>query len=209
MMRFFITGTDTNVGKTIISAWLSYHLKASYWKPVQSGAIEGSDSITVSNLSDTKTLPEAYSLKAPLSPHLAAAMEGIEINLDKIVFPIIDSPLIIEGAGGVLTPLNTQHTMLDLISYLKVPAIVVARSTLGTINHTCLTLDALRSYSIPVAGVIMNGPFNPGNKQAIEHFGKTKVLAEIEPMSLLTKETIASIPFPSNLEEFLYDFCSN
>lgn len=204
-MRIFITGTDTNVGKTVISAWLSYHLKASYWKPVQSGTIEGSDSITVSNLSGATTFQEVYALQAPLSPHLAASMEGIEINLGKIVPPITDNSLIIEGAGGVLAPLNNKQTILDLIDHLKVPTIVVAKSTLGTINHTCLTLEALRARSLPVLGVIMNGPCNPDNKQAIEHFGKTKVLAEIEPLSVVTKETIARIPFPSYLYEFLYD----
>lgn len=209
MMRVFVTGTDTNVGKTVISAWLSYHLKASYWKPVQSGTVEGFDSKIVLKLADVKIFPEIYSLKAPLSPHLAAAMEGIEINLNKISFPKTNDALVIEGAGGVFVPLNTRQTILDLISYLKVPTIVVARSTLGTINHTCLTLEALRSRSIHIAGVIMNGPLNPDNKQAIEHFGKTKVLAEIEHLPFLTKEIISSIPFPINLEEVLYACSSN
>jgi dethiobiotin synthetase len=204
-MGIFVTGTDTNVGKTIISAWLCYNLKASYWKPGQSGAIEGSDSAIVTDLSGAEIFPEAYSLKAPLSPHLAASLEGIQIDLNKITPPLTDKPLIIEGAGGIMAPLNNKHTILDLIGQLKVPTIVVARSTLGTINHTCLTLEALRSRSLPVLGVIMNGPKNSDNKEAIEYFGRTKVLAEIEPLTPLTMKTLSQLPFPPSLHEFLYE----
>ncbi|MBY0281313.1 MAG: dethiobiotin synthase [Alphaproteobacteria bacterium] len=205
-MRIFVTGTDTDVGKTVVSAWLCYHLKASYWKPVQSGTSEGTDSKTVWDLSKTEIFPETYSLKAPLSPHLAASLEEVQIDLEKINLPKTDKPLIIEGAGGVMAPLNNKHTILDLIEHLKVPTIVVARSTLGTINHTCLTLQALRSRSLLILGVIMNGPQNSDNKEAIEHFGKTKVLAEIEPLRLLTKEAISQIPFPSSLHGLLNGF---
>jgi|CryBogDrversion2_2_1035213.scaffolds.fasta_scaffold11385_2 dethiobiotin synthetase len=204
-MKFFVTGTDTNVGKTIISAWLCHNLKAAYWKPVQSGTIEGSDSKTISDLSESEIFPEVYSLKAALSPHLAASLEGIQIDLNKITLPTTDKPLIIEGAGGVMVPLNDTHTILDLIGHLKLSTLVVARSTLGTINHTCLTLEALRSLSLPVLGVVMNGPRNTDNKQAIEHFGRTKVLAEIEPLPSLTKQTLAQIPFPPSLHEFFMD----
>ncbi|MBY0462723.1 MAG: dethiobiotin synthase [Alphaproteobacteria bacterium] len=200
-MRIFVTGTDTNVGKTIISAWLCYNLKASYWKPVQSGTIEGCDSAVASDLSGAEIFPEAYSLKAPLSPHLAASLEGVQIDLNKITPPLTDKPLIIEGAGGVMAPLNNKHTILDLIAQLKAPTIVVARSTLGTINHTCLTLEALRSRSLPVLGVIMNGPKNSDNKEAIEHFGRIKVLAEIEPLTPLTTKTLSQLPFPPSLHE--------
>lgn len=207
-MRLFVTGTDTNVGKTIVSAWLCHNLKASYWKPVQSGNTEGFDSKTVSDLSGTEIFPETYSLKAPLSPHLAASLEGIQIDVNKIILPTI-TPLIVEGAGGVLVPLNDKYTILDLIAHLKIPTLVVAKSTLGTINHTCLTLAALRSHALPVLGVIMNGPLNAYNKQAIEHFGRTKVLAEIEPLISLTKETLSQVPFPSPLHEFLYESSSD
>ena len=201
-MRLFVTGTDTNVGKTIISAWLCYNLKASYWKPIQSGIIEGFDSKTVSELSGAKIFPETYSLKAPLSPHLAASLEGIQIDLKKMTLPSTNQSLIVEGAGGVMVPLNEEHTILDLIAHLKIPTLVVARSSLGTINHTCLTLEALRSRSLPVLGIVMNGPYNADNKQAIEHFGKTKVLAEIEPLTSLTKQSLTQIPFPPSLYEF-------
>lgn len=203
MIRLFVTGTDTNVGKTVISAWLAHHLKASYWKPVQSGTMEGFDSETVRQYSEVQTFPETYSLKAPLSPHLAAKLEKVEIDIERFVIPVTDNTLIIEGAGGVHVPLNSRHTMLDLISKLKIPTIVVARSTLGTINHTCLTLEALRVRSIPVIGVIMNGPKNTDNKQAIEHFGKTTVFAEIEHIPELTKEALSKIIFPEGLLEAL------
>jgi dethiobiotin synthase len=180
----FVTGTDTGVGKTIISALLCKALNAGYWKPVQSGVIEGTDRHTVADL--TKLPPshfysESYSLREPLSPHAAAEIDGIEIDLHSIRLPSFNQDtLIVEGAGGVLVPLNRSYLMIDLMAQLKLPAIIVARSTLGTINHTLLTLQALRMRSVPVLGVILNGPTNPGNADAISRYGNTQILAQIE-----------------------------
>lgn len=175
--KLFITGTDTHIGKTFIASWLCIHFGYEYWKPIQSGLIEGSDTKTLAQCG-VKTHPEIYALEAPLSPHKAAEMEGIDIHLEALHMPKTDK-LIIEGAGGVLVPLNTQHLIIDVIKKFDIPALIVAKSGLGTINHTLLTLAALRAKDIPILGVIMNGPINPDNKLAIEHFGNTKVLFQI------------------------------
>lgn len=211
-MRLFITGTDTNIGKTVVAAWLVYHLKADYWKPIQTGTEEGYDSKTVvelANLSEKKLHPEIYKFKAPLSPHSAAALEYQTISFQQISIPMTKNTLIIEGAGGVLVPLNQKESMIDLIVQLQAPVIVVARSSLGTINHTCLTLEALRSRKILVLGVILNGPLNPSNKMATEQYGKTKVLAELPTLNPLTAESLASYPLSNNFHDQLKAFYDN
>jgi dethiobiotin synthetase len=183
-MKIFITGTDTNIGKTIISAWLCVHFNASYWKPVQSGSKEDEiDSRVVKKIlngDDEKIIPEKYILEAPLSPHLAAQMEGKYIQMSELELPDTKENLIVEGAGGILVPINNEATMLDLVQQIKIPVIIVARSALGTINHTCLTIEALKGRKIPILGVIMNGPKNENNKKAIEKYGGFPVLDEVE-----------------------------
>ncbi len=182
MTTYFVTGTDTDVGKTIVSALLTQQLDGFYWKPVQSGIIDIEDKETVQkigNIAPERILPCAYELREPLSPHEAARRDGVEIDLAKIIKPQVNAPLIIEGAGGVFVPLNDQDLMIDLIKQMNSEVIVVARSGLGTINHTMLTLHALQNYKIPVKGVVLNGPLNPDNKNAIEQFGKVRILGEI------------------------------
>lgn len=182
MTTYFVTGTDTDVGKTVVSAWLVHHLKALYWKPIQSGMNETPDKGEIQrlcNISSERILPSAYELNEPLSPHDAAKIDGVTIELNKIIKPETSEPLVIEGAGGLFVPLNDQNFMIDLIRKMACPTIVVARSGLGTINHTLLTLRALRDHNIEVAGVVLNGPINPKNKKAIEQFGKVRILSEI------------------------------
>ncbi|GGF51221.1 hypothetical protein GCM10011332_00520 [Terasakiella brassicae] len=182
MTTYFVTGTDTDVGKTIVSALLTQQLDGFYWKPVQSGIIDIEDKETVQkvgNIAPERILPCAYELREPLSPHEAARRDGVEIDLAKIIKPQVNAPLVIEGAGGVFVPLNDQDLMIDLIKKMDCEVIVVARSGLGTINHTMLTLHALQNYKIPVKGVVLNGPLNPDNKNAIEQFGKVRILGEI------------------------------
>lgn len=182
MTTYFITGTDTDVGKTIVSALLTQQLDGFYWKPVQSGIIDIEDKETVQkvgNIAPERILPCAYELREPLSPHEAARRDGVKIDLAKIIKPQVNAPLVIEGAGGVFVPLNDHNLMIDLIKQMDCEVIVVARSGLGTINHTMLTLHALQNYKIPVKGVVLNGPLNPDNKNAIEQFGKVRILGEI------------------------------
>jgi dethiobiotin synthase len=191
--KIFITGTDTDVGKTVISALLVLGLRAKYWKPIQSGTEEGTDAQKIQNMTgqdEEYFLPEVYKLKAPLSPHLAARLEGISIDIDRIVLPETQGPLIVEGAGGVMVPVNEEQFMLDLMQRLALPVLVVARSTLGTINHTLLTIDKLRRARVEILGVVLNGPQNIENKKAIEKYGKVNVLAEVEPLPELTPQGV-------------------
>ena len=185
--RIFVTGTDTGVGKTMISAILMAGLNGFYWKPIQSGLEEISDREWVreqTGLPETHFFEETYRLTLPLSPHSAAQRDGVRIDLDSFIEPDIPESehLIIEGAGGVMVPLNERHLMTDLMMRLAAPVLLVSRSSLGTINHTLLSLEQLRREGLDVLGVIMNGPRNAENREAIEHYGKIKVLAEIEPM---------------------------
>lgn len=180
----FVTGTDTGVGKTLVSACLTRAWGASYWKPVQTGvATDTGDSETVAALAEAPAerlyAPGAV-FDAPLSPHAAAALEGRRVTLDDLSLPADDGrPLVVEGAGGLLVPFSDGAYMIDLAEKLGLPVVLVARSGLGTINHTLLSLEALRRRRIPVAGVVMSGPLNPGNRAAIEGFGQVRVLAEI------------------------------
>ncbi|WP_032112763.1 dethiobiotin synthase [Candidatus Paracaedibacter symbiosus] len=194
--QFFVTGTGTDVGKTIASAWLCLKLKAAYWKPIQSGAQTHSDAETVTALTKNRGVeifPPCYTFQAPLSPHLAASLEGQEINLSKIVLPTAER-LVVEGAGGVLVPLTHRRLMVDLIQHLKLPAIVVAHTTLGTINHTLLTLEALRARQIPVKGVILNGPENNDNLWSIETYGQVSVIGYLPPLVQVTQAVLEAIP---------------
>jgi dethiobiotin synthase len=193
---FFVTGTDTDVGKTVVSAWLLAHLDACYWKPVQAGTVPETDTQTVRRLAEApedRILPEAYVLKEPMAPHEAARREGISIDMAKLVAPQDDRLLIVEGAGGLLVPLNEKDYVIDLIEDLNLPVILVARSTLGTINHTLLSLEALRRRGLVVAGVVINGPESPHNRAAIERYGKTQVIAEIPRLDTVTRSALRQI----------------
>lgn len=186
MIGVFVTGTDTGVGKTMVAAWLVRSWQAEYWKPVQSGTREGWDAHVIRQAAPGAVIhPSTHALPEPLSPHEAARLAGIEICLDDFHLParLSNRPLVVEGAGGVLVPLNATHMMADLMVELDLPVLVVARSGLGTINHTLLTLEALRHRSLPVAGVVLNGPPNPANRDAIERFGKVRVIAELPPLA--------------------------
>jgi len=193
--RFFVTGTDTDVGKTLVCASLMLGLNAVYWKPVQSGVVDGTDTNWiqgVTGLPDSRFIPETYRLNLPLSPHAAADHDGVRIAMSALTMPDIpeDTRLIVEGAGGVMVPLNPDCLMTDLIKRLNLPVLVVARSSLGTINHTLMTLFMLRSAGIHVIGVVVNGEKNPSNRAAIEHYGKTRVIAQIEPLCVINPSSL-------------------
>ncbi|MDG2615352.1 dethiobiotin synthase [Thermoleptolyngbya sichuanensis A183] len=193
--KFFITGTDTNVGKTVVSALLTLGLNASYWKPIQSGLdpISDTDYVRkVTGLDDSHFLPERFTLTQPLSPHAAAEIDGVQIYLSDFQLPsqLPYKPLIIEGAGGLMVPLNEEDFVIDLIRQFQLPVCLVARSTLGTINHTLLSLAQLRRMEIPILGVIVNGPKNEGNRAAIAHYGNVPILAELEPLAEVNPATL-------------------
>jgi malonyl-CoA O-methyltransferase len=180
---YFITGTDTGVGKTLVSAILTWVLQGCYWKPIQSGVQEEMSDLErvqqLTRLPAEHFSPSRYVLQAPLAPDQAAALENLSLDLDECQLPQTDKPLIVEGAGGVQVPINEQHNMLDLIKKLALPVIVVARGSLGTINHTLLTLESLRSRGLPIHGVVLNGPLNPANQKAIETWGQVRTLFHV------------------------------
>ena len=185
MNGFFITGTDTGIGKTIVSAAFMHALRGEkdvcYWKPIQTGIEEDNDTETVKNLancSENEIFDKGFRLEKPLSPHLSARLANVEITVKKTLDFIKNQKdekfLIIEGAGGILVPLNENELMIDLMKSLNLPVIIVARSSLGTINHTLLTIETLRNQDLEIFCVVMNGERNVENERAIEHFGKVK-----------------------------------
>lgn len=200
-MQIFITGTDTDIGKTITCGWICLHTNYSYFKPIQTGSLTGKlDSQIISCLSPiTKIYSEIYVYKKPVSPHLAANLENHKINLAKIKLPNTKN-LIIEGVGGLLVPLNEKKFLIDLISRLNIPVILVTSCKLGTINHTLLSLQALKRKNIPILGVIMNGKFNKNNFDAIKKYGKIKILAQIPFLKKIDTNNLKKIPLSFNLK---------
>jgi dethiobiotin synthetase len=187
----FVTGTDTGVGKTITCAALLHRYpNAGYWKPVQTGIEQDDDTAEVQRLSQCAVFDQGIRLRDPVSPHLAARRAGLRIDLQQIPTPPASSAWIVEGAGGVLVPVNETELMMDLLSLLALPVVIVARSSLGTINHTLLTLEALRARSLTVAGVILNGDPNPENREAIEHYGRVRVLGEMPRLPCLNSAEV-------------------
>lgn len=204
--RFIITGTDTGVGKTVVSAWLSLRLGGYYWKPIQCGhdADGRGDTERVASLGGRIAASPAYDFALARSPHEAARAEGREVALSSLSPPPTfgsggkskrdDDILIIEGAGGVLVPLNERDMMLDAFSLWQGSVIVVARTILGTINHSCLTLAALRSRGLAIRGVIMVGNGDRSHSEAIALYGGVRILAHLPHLSPLTMATLAGTP---------------
>lgn len=193
MKGLFVTGTGTEVGKTVAAACLVKALGADYWKPVQSGYLEMDDTEEVRRLTNCAIHEPGYRLEAPLSPHEAARLEGMSLDMDRFVLPETEGPLVVEGAGGLLVPINDEALMIDLIAALGLPTVIVSLSGLGTINHTLLSLEALRSRGLAVLGVVMNGPLNPANRKAIEAYGRVRVLGELTPADPLDAAAVSSM----------------
>ena len=197
---FFITGTDTGVGKTFFSSILMKKYNFDYWKPIQTGKFTENDTLYIKQnigIEKNRFHEPIYSFKEPLSPHLASNYEKISINMKKIKKPNSDRPLIIEGAGGILVPLNKKNLLIDLIKKFKFPVIVVSKSILGTINHTLMTLEILKKNKINIFGVILNNIKNKKegyqNAKSIEDFGNIKVLAQISSINHITKKKIKAL----------------
>lgn len=182
MKGFFIAGIHTGAGKTLASAILVQALKADYWKPVQSGAADYTDADFVRDHAPSagNIHPEAYKLAAPLSPHEAADREGKLISLRQINIPQTDNLLIVESAGGILSPLAAGLTMADLALHLELPVILVSMNYLGSINHTLLSAEALKNRNIPLAGIIFNGPVVPSTESYILETTGLTLLGRIE-----------------------------
>lgn len=188
MKGLFVTGTDTNVGKTVASAALIHRYRAlssvRYWKPIQTGIEQDDDTTVVRNLGgcrENEIFGQGIRLPKPVSPNLAAQRAGVRIDLRELLALPQESDVawIVEGAGGVLVPVNESETMADWMTLLGLPVLVIARTGLGTINHTLLTLEALRARALRVAGVLMIGEPNTDNREAIEKYGHVKVIAEM------------------------------
>ncbi len=185
-----VTGTDTGIGKTIFAAGLTQALGATYWKPIQAGLSDETDREVVARLSGQPTLHETYRLNLPASPHLSADADGITVDPNRLKIPDISGPLVIEGAGGLMVPLNCNTLFLDVFADWQAPVILCARTQLGTINHTLLSLQALQHAGCPVIGVVFIGDAEPMVEQTICDFGKARHLGRLPMLEQLTPETL-------------------
>lgn len=191
--RFVIAGTDTGVGKTVFSAALVDALGASYWKPVQSGLDAETDSQIVARLAGldaARLFDEAYRLKTPVSPHLSARLDGVEIDVARLSPPCCEGALIIETAGGVMTPLTLATPTADLLARWRLPVILVARTALGTISHSLLSIEALRRRDIPLAGVAFVGDENADTQATIAAMGAARVFGRLPMLAPLSRESL-------------------
>ena len=191
--RFVIVGTDTGVGKTVVSAAIVGALSACYWKPVQAGLDGETDSQVVARLSGApaeRIFPEAWRLRRAASPHLAAHDEGVSIDAAALNPPRCDGPLVIETAGGVMTPLSDRALTIDVLERWRFPAILVARTSLGTINHSLLTLEALRRRGVSMMGIIFVGDAEPDVQRSIEAIGGVRILGRLPKLDPLTDKTL-------------------
>ena len=191
--RLVVTGTDTGIGKTVFSAALAHALDASYWKPVQSGLDEETDSQTVGRLGrlhPDRILPEAYRLATPASPHFSAAIDGVELDPDTLEPPPVSGPLVIEGAGGLLVPLTRRTVFANVFARWRHPVILCARTGLGTINHTLLSLEAMRRRGIPILGVVFIGDEQADTQAVITELGDVRSLGRLPKLDPLIADDL-------------------
>ena len=191
--QYIITGTDTDVGKTIFASALISALKAHYWKPIQAGTEDGTDTKTVSQLSnvpDHHIMKEAYCLTTPCSPHLAAEIDQVIIDVNALQPPIIDNVLIIEGAGGAMVPVNRTTCYADIFADWQIPTIIVARTTLGTINHSLSTIEILRNRNVPIHGIAFIGDEVSDSQNTICSMGGVKSLGRLPVINPLNADAL-------------------
>lgn len=205
--RIIVTGTDTGVGKTIFAAALAGALDGIYWKPIQAGLLDETDSETVlrlSGLTEKQVLPELYRLKTPASPHLAAEIDGVTIDPEALVLPDTDRPLVVEGAGGLLVPLTRDVAYIDLIERWRAPVALCARTTLGTINHSLLSIEALRTRGIPLLGIVFVGDENAESERIIVEMGRARYLGRLPHLAQVRGDTLrAAFSLHFNIADFL------
>lgn len=192
--KLFISGTDTDIGKTVVSSMLVSGLKAGYWKPIQAGRVPSTDTEFVkkiTRLPNSHFYEEAYNLTEPMSPHAAAEIDEITIHLNSIKLPDFhQSHLIIEGAGGLMVPINDKEYVIDLIKHVGVPTLLVAKSGLGTLNHTLLSLEALRKRNIEIFGVILVGDKHTSNENAIRKYGELDQLFSMNTLQVISSDSL-------------------
>jgi len=194
MRNIFVTGIGTDVGKTVVSSILVEKLKADYWKPIQAGSLNDTDTMKVKKLiSNSNSIfhPESYCLSGFMSPHAAANNDGIKISLSKIKLPVTKNNLIIEGAGGLMVPLNDKTLVIDLIKYLKVEVVLVSKNYLGSINHTLLSIDLLKGRDIKITGIVFNGVPNEETERFILKYSGLKCLAKIKQAQKINSDFIS------------------
>lgn len=192
--RFIIAGTDTNVGKTVFAAALTAAIQGIYFKPIQAGLEGETDTETVQRLTglpDAHFLPEFYRLRKPASPHIAAENDNVTIDVDRLVLPATDRPLVVEGAGGVMVPLTKQILQIDVFARWNAPVILCARTGLGTINHSLLSIEALKTHSIPIHGIVFLGEANPQVTNTISQMGDVACLGHLPRLAILNSVTLA------------------
>lgn len=195
MTTIVVTGTDTDIGKTVFSAALAGALGANYWKPVQAGLDDGSDRERVARLSGLpadKLLPEAYRLTTPCSPHRAAEIDGVTIDPDRLALPQVDGPLVVEGAGGALVPVTRDLLFADLFARWGRPVVLVARTALGTINHSLLSIEALRRRNVPLLGIAFIGDAIEDTEATIVAIGGVKRLGRLPLLDPLDRDSLAA-----------------
>ncbi len=193
MRKIFVTGIGTDVGKTVVSAILVEALKADYWKPVQTGNFFSTDSVEIQKWisnNESKIHPEAYSLKQYMSPHAAAELEGISITLDSIKLPETNNTLIVEGAGGLMVPLNKKEFIIDVVKKFDMEVILVIRHYIGSINHSILSIEALKNRGVKFLGIIFNGAPDKMSQDIIVGHAGCKVLGHVPKAKDIDKETV-------------------
>ena len=200
-MTIIVTGTDTDIGKTVFAAGLTAALGARYWKPVQAGLADGSDAASVVTLGvpADRVLPEAYRLTTPCSPHLAAEIDGVTIEADRLALPEVDGALVVEGAGGVMVPVTRELIFADLFARWGKPVVLVARTGLGTINHSLLSIEALRNRGVPILGIAFVGDAVEDSEATIAALGKVPRLGRLPRLDPLNAATLAEA-FAANFD---------
>ncbi|MEC7835353.1 MAG: dethiobiotin synthase [Pseudomonadota bacterium] len=207
MKNYFVTGTDTGCGKTVVSSCLVKALDADYWKPIQTGTIDGSiDKLIVQRLTgfeEDRFHPSSYSFRQPLSPLEAASREKRKIIIEKIKIPQSDRPIIIEGAGGILVPITRKKFMVDLIARLHLSVVLVCKTSLGTINHTLLSVEALRKRHINLVGIVFSGKINKWVARTIAEMTKVNIIGKVPIIKPLSQNGVESFIKNDNFANFL------
>ena len=205
-LKFIICGTDTDIGKTLISAFFVRGLQSFYWKPIQSGIETETDSQSIyrlSGIAKEKILREAYIFKQPVSPHWAAEIDGKKINLKLLNLPSIDGSLVLETAGGLMVPITRNVLQIEQMKKWNLPVIIVCRSSLGTLNHTLLTIEALKKRNIKILGLIINGEKHLDNPKTLQEFSKLPIIAEFPRISNIDKNNLDRLWQELNIEKIL------